>query len=180
MRIKRHFTLTELLLTISIIGVLLAILLPTISGVREKAKITEAKSELSSLVTAVKLYESTYGYLPLTASYIDSNNGSGGTESEIGSTPYGLLISFLHGDNPREIRMLEVKETLGQLLDPWGNRYGVALDSDYDGDIDQDTSNGVYEVVYASAAAWSKGPDGNDDHGENDRASDNDDIASWE
>lgn len=58
MKKSRHFgfTLIELLVSISIIGVLTAVLLPNFIGVRQKAKDSQKIQELKSVKNALRLY----------------------------------------------------------------------------------------------------------------------------
>jgi prepilin-type N-terminal cleavage/methylation domain-containing protein/prepilin-type processing-associated H-X9-DG protein len=56
MRKRRGFTLIELLVVISIIAILLAILIPSLSKVREKVKDTACKSNLKNVGLALLMY----------------------------------------------------------------------------------------------------------------------------
>ncbi len=49
----RGFTLIEVLVSIAIVGILVAIAIPAYSGFKAKAKITQAKAELKDLQTAI-------------------------------------------------------------------------------------------------------------------------------
>ncbi len=60
MRKPRGFTLIELLVVISIIAVLLAILIPSLSKAREKVKDTSCKSNLKNVGYAVAMYLDAY------------------------------------------------------------------------------------------------------------------------
>ena len=53
---KAKFTLIELLVVVAVIGILVSILLPSLSKAREKAKIAVCSSNLKQLSTAVSLY----------------------------------------------------------------------------------------------------------------------------
>lgn len=61
------FTLVELLMVIGIIAVLLAVLLPTLSAVRVRAKVVHVHADLRSIVTALVMYRQDHrGQLPPT------------------------------------------------------------------------------------------------------------------
>jgi prepilin-type N-terminal cleavage/methylation domain-containing protein/prepilin-type processing-associated H-X9-DG protein len=69
MRKRRGFTLIELLVVISIIAVLLAILIPSLSKAREKVKDTSCKSNLKNIGLALIMYLDAYDRrIPNTAS----------------------------------------------------------------------------------------------------------------
>ncbi|MFV0445931.1 MAG: DUF1559 domain-containing protein, partial [Planctomycetaceae bacterium] len=60
----RGFTLIELLVVIAIIGLLLAVSVPAVQGVRESARKTECLDHLHQLAVALQHHESTFGHLP--------------------------------------------------------------------------------------------------------------------
>lgn len=105
-RINRRagaFTLIELLLVMVIITILATILVPKVVGHLEKAKITAAQADLSTLKQS------------LTAFYID--NGRYPTTSE----GLGALITMPAGCDPTHwVKTLD-KSTIP--LDPWGHQY---------------------------------------------------------
>ena len=61
---KAGFTLVELLVVITIIGLLVAIAIPTIRGVMVNVSTTTMKMEVESLVDAIERYQQTYGDYP--------------------------------------------------------------------------------------------------------------------
>ncbi|MFV0443839.1 MAG: DUF1559 domain-containing protein [Planctomycetaceae bacterium] len=58
------FTLIELLAVIAIVGLLLAVTVPAVQGVRESARKTECLDHLHQLAIALQHHESTFGHLP--------------------------------------------------------------------------------------------------------------------
>ena len=61
------FTLIELLVVITIIVVLMGLLFPAFRGVQDQAKRTQAKNDLTQIVTAVNAFYTEYGKYPLPA-----------------------------------------------------------------------------------------------------------------
>jgi prepilin-type N-terminal cleavage/methylation domain-containing protein len=64
LRRARGITLIEILIVISIIGLLVALTLPAIQGARESARLTECKNNLRQIGLAVTIHHDTHGYYP--------------------------------------------------------------------------------------------------------------------
>jgi prepilin-type N-terminal cleavage/methylation domain-containing protein len=89
-RHRAGFTLVELLTVIAIIGVLAAMVLAAMAGVRNKAKKVKAQLEMSQLVLAIQHYDSVYGRFPTS----QSPNGDftyGGTFHDTAGNVTGTL-----------------------------------------------------------------------------------------
>ena len=65
-RFESAFTLVELLTVIAIIGILAAMLLPALSAAKTAAKKSQAKTEMSAIVTAIEAFDQDYGRFPIT------------------------------------------------------------------------------------------------------------------
>lgn len=72
---KRAFTLIELLVTVLIIAVLLAILLPQLSGVRASAGSTKCLANLRQSALSMSMYAETHRRFPLSAEVDDAQLG---------------------------------------------------------------------------------------------------------
>ena len=65
---RKAFTLIELMLVVVIIGALVAMVMPRLTGRGEQARVAAAKADIqSNIATALKLYELDNGEFPQTA-----------------------------------------------------------------------------------------------------------------
>ena len=126
--IQEGFTLVELLVVISIIGLLAGLMSVAIPKAMEGGKKAKAKGELNAIVAAVKAYRQEYGRWPGSATATSDT-----TFQDAESKP---LLSALSGasntsvENPKSVRLLEGATTDGTMLDPWGTQYLVIVDTD--------------------------------------------------
>jgi prepilin-type N-terminal cleavage/methylation domain-containing protein len=193
------FTLIELLVVIAIIAILIGLLFPAFAAVQNQARQTQAKNDLTQIVTAVNAYYTEYGKYPLAVA--DTIYGPGGASTNDGLfyTLRAVASGANAGDvaNPRKIVFINppyVKDPAkprsgigtptgtgpGQYYDPWGTPYDVEIDGNYDNQITTnpytaDTGAGP-GTLNIGVIAWSLGKDVT--QGTNFNASD--DVISWQ
>lgn len=98
---KKAFTLVELMLVVIIIGILVAMVMPQMSGRSEEARRTVAQTDVNlNIATALKLYEFDNGAFPRTEEGLDS-----------------LFVA------PPSARSWKGPYLEKKILDPWGNEY---------------------------------------------------------
>jgi prepilin-type N-terminal cleavage/methylation domain-containing protein len=73
LRNRNAFTLIELLVVMGIIGVLAAMLLAVVSGVKKKQYVYNIRAEMAQLETAIERYKAAYGVYP-PDNHLDSTN----------------------------------------------------------------------------------------------------------
>lgn len=168
------FTLIELLIVIAIIAILIALLFPAISAVRDHAKAVKAKTLATGIVMACKQFEATYGVLPVAA----------GSDKILTDAEFDALIQVLtcvEGPsggtvgNARNIKFLDPPPGYGTskaYVDPWGERFIVIMDGDYSGGVT------APRALNGSVFAYSKGPDKISTGGSSTGSAD--DISSWD
>ena len=173
---RRNFTLVELLVVIGIIAILAGMLMAGIMYAPAKAQKAKAQAEVTTLVNAIKQYESAYGVLPIPTGALSS-------DGTLSSANYKLMIHLLQADaeglsdsdekalkklNKRWTKFMDIQgNEAGVYTDPWGENYNVVFDANYDGKIIMDTpvpglnveaKSGKFTYRF-SAIVWSKGND---------------------
>jgi len=161
------FTLTELLVVISVFGLLAGLSAVAIPRAMEAGKKAKVKTELTSLVAAVKAYREEYGRYPINQTLADNefNSWYGPPTNENGSRQ---LIRILSGENlsmasiemnPKGVRFLEGASPDGTFRDAWGNQYCVKMDTDESGALEYYASPGQGENIKMRVIAISLGKD---------------------
>jgi prepilin-type N-terminal cleavage/methylation domain-containing protein/prepilin-type processing-associated H-X9-DG protein len=79
------FTLVELLVVITIIGMLMGLILPAVNSAREQARKITCASNQKQVGSAVLQYEGTFGYFPGWRNYLTPQNTTTSTSNMIGT-----------------------------------------------------------------------------------------------
>jgi prepilin-type N-terminal cleavage/methylation domain-containing protein len=159
----RGFTLVELLVVISIIGLLAGLSIPAVGGAMNSAKKAKVSAFAHQVRTALVQFNTEYGYFPTNG----MNQGVGTTASTLALILTGSASST--NDNPRRVSFLEVPSDftlngLGNIsnsgiVTPRGfyaggqSNLSVSVDHDYDGQIS--VTNGTTKInLTATTAVW--------------------------
>ena len=147
------FTLVELLVVISIIGMLAGLMSVAIPRAMEGGKKAKAKGELNAIVAAVKAYKQEYGRWPGTNSNGDTyfmDDDSKSLLAALGGSSTNNLVQ-----NPKGVRFLEGATPEGVMIDPWKKKqYLIVVDTD-----ESNSLNYQYNLVSISVLAVSFGKD---------------------
>ena len=203
------FTLIELLVVIAIIAILIGLLFPAFIAAQNQAKRTQAKNDLTQIVTAVNAFYTEYGMYPLpsgtTTDYIYGPAGpntnaflfdelractaSDTTTCFAAATLNTRQIVFISppiAKNPSQPKSgIGTTVSKGQYFDPWGTPYNVEIDGNYDNQIttnpyvDTDNSAGA-SPLHLGVIGWSFGSDGTAGTGGNAIYKNSDDVISWQ
>ena len=137
------FTLVELLVVIAILTILISLVTAGAQTARRRGAVTKAKTTISSLETAITMYNGDIGVYP-----VSGNDGlvkaiSDEEDNENWQGPY------------MDLKQDELKN--GELMDPWGNPYSYVS-----------VNGGSPKHRPRSYDLYSFGPNGVDDDGTGD------------
>jgi prepilin-type N-terminal cleavage/methylation domain-containing protein len=176
------FTLIELLLVIAVIVILMGLLFPAFKAVQDQARRTQAKNDLTQIVTAVNAFYTEYGQYPLVTA--DTTYGPGGTAN---NALFNVLRAIDTNNDPRQIVFISppsvktpsnprsgialqattingISVAIGDFVDPWGTPYNVRIDGNYDNSVAnpygaQTVGGAGSDPIQAGVVAWSLGSD---------------------
>ena len=147
-KIKRGgFTLVELLVVVTIIGLLVGLISVAVPKAIESGMKAKAKGELTAIVAAAKAYKQEYGRWPGSTFTSDTTYQDGQSIQ---------LLAALSGsnsptvENPKSVRFLEGAQSNGTMLDPWGTQYLVLIDSDDSNSLNYQSKTAAISVLAVS------------------------------
>lgn len=180
------FTLVELLVVITILGILMSLAVNGAGAIRSQARTAQARNDCTGLSTAIKAFYTDYSKYPIAATKKDDAPYESTAEST-GNSEVLLALSAKSPDiNPRSTVYYENKtarknsagvwtsglSTDGGLFDPWGYTYGICVDGDYDGSLKYageklkfyasqpgDTEDDVWKAILGGVGVYSLGKD---------------------
>jgi prepilin-type N-terminal cleavage/methylation domain-containing protein len=206
-RVRRAFTLIEMLVVISIIAILAAILVPVLGRAKLRGKIVAAQADMHSIESGITSYQTAYTLAPLPKP--NPYNPAAGTDFSFTETNSDIIAILMdqdrlantgHARNPQKQNVLHAKLTAGtghgvssadfNFRDPWGNPYIIAFDLNYDNNVSVPDNLDPVFAKYPSmnipraVIIWSKGPDGKAEdraaNGSDREGLNKDNIRSWE
>ena len=114
---QRGFTLIELLVVVAIIGLLVALLLPSLSNAREQARRVVCGVHLRGLSNAWEIYGSRYNRLPPLSHYNSSHT----------QAPEGIDVNYQRDSATSTFRRVDVQgfgpDTFDALVNPYGQQW---------------------------------------------------------
>jgi prepilin-type N-terminal cleavage/methylation domain-containing protein len=194
------FTLIELLVVIVIVAVLMGIAFPVFQGVQNQAKKTQAKNDVTQIVTAVNAFYTEYGKYPLPATATSDATATYGPSFITNKTLFDELRGITFALNTRQIVFISPPEAKdptnprngiagstsakpGEYFDPWGTAYLVSIDWDYNNQVTNpytaDTGAGAAQIR-TGVIAWSLGKDQKGGTASKTSTDSNDDVISWQ
>jgi prepilin-type N-terminal cleavage/methylation domain-containing protein len=145
------FTLVELLVVVTIIGLLVGLISVAVPKAIESGMKAKAKGELTSIVAAVKAYRQEYGRFPGDSSRTNrlfSSNSSPDTIKTFMKVLSGDSTALLDSQvaNPKGVRFFEGAKADGTMDDPWGGQYLVLVDSSETGSLSYTNAGSVINL----------------------------------
>jgi len=155
---KTKFTLTELIMAITIIAMLMALVIGGSTVVTKKVRESKCRAQIAQLETAMAVYQSEFGYYPQAGgAAIDISEDFVKGKSD-GAWKHGLQKMSANSEAKYLLNLTSLEFDGGNCVDAYGHPYRYRCDSG--------------GVNWPSVDLWSKGPDG--------VSGNDDDITNWE
>lgn len=188
---RRCFTLVELLTVVAVIAILAGITIPVVVGMSSKGKEVTARADMNAIKLALTQFKSDYSVWPVTPSTSDTLLRAGFTEKDkdedidklmqeltlIEAKPgtdnvpgaYTPTLNkkkrkYLDAPAKPVSALIEVNSVPSGFfkLDPWGRRYNIAIDTNYDKKLELTAAflgtGSTAETIVGDVAVYSYGP----------------------
>jgi Tfp pilus assembly protein PilE len=172
------FTFVELLVVMIVITNLASLAFPAFTSVMNQARKTQAKNDLTQIVSAVNAFYTDYGHPLVTADTIITGT-SAQRNADLFYTLRGVVggLNALNVKNPRVIVFIQpplssagkrggldpnpASPTFGTWYDPWGSPYNIMIDGDYNNSLANPYADAPGGATLSNGViAWSLGKNG--------------------
>ncbi len=136
---QKAFTLVELLVVITILGILMSLAVSGAGAIRNQARSAQARNDCTGVATAIRAFYTDYSRYPVSLSASGSAIYEAVQDSAGNSEVIKALTASDDKINPRGVVYYEAKMAKasngswcggvhdGGLFDPWGYTYGICM-----------------------------------------------------
>lgn len=173
---RRGMTLIEILVVITIIGILASIMVPVAGKAKKTAQKRRAQAEMQGIKVAVLQFQADHRYMPWPP------ERRGAMDVQVGADMWAVdeatqvpVMELLTGNNPLKKIYLQIPEKSRRLkaqpdedplpmrfVDPWGQHYVIGLDRNLDGAVTVANTDVAWngKTVMEKVLVYSPGPPG--------------------